>query len=136
MLHVPKNTETIIEVEKGSEENVFYFISYSYSNVFLNPSVDILEKYSDDTQDKIIIKNLITDSPLQKCDNVQIPSIEKILVDLILDDKLFSHYQGRDLYHIIKQAYKHNTINEDKLFRYSKRRGKKDVVEQAIGRAI
>jgi len=27
MLHIPNNYETIIEVEKGSEESVFYFLS-------------------------------------------------------------------------------------------------------------
>jgi len=132
MLHIPKSSETIVEVEKGSEESVFYFVSESYKNVFLNPSSDILEKYADDSQGTIIIKNLITDSPLQTVDDVQIPSIEKIIVDLILDNDLFSHYQGRDLKAIIEKAYQYNSINEDRLYRYAQRRGKRDFVKKLI----
>jgi hypothetical protein len=136
MLHVPRSSEVIVEVEKGAEDGVFYFVSESYSNVFINPSNDILDKYADDNKEKIIIKNLITDAPLQKIDNIQIPSIEKIIVDLILDDELFSHYQGRDLSNIIEQAYQYNTINEDRLYRYAQRRGKRDFVKNLIDQEL
>lgn len=132
MLHIPNRNKTIIEVEKGSEENVFYFLTEIKENVFLNPSSDILDKYSDSTKDTIIIKNLVTDSPLQKVNEVQIPCIEKILVDLIVDKELFSAYQGRDLNSIIENAFEHNTINKDKLFRYANRRRKGSLVEQYI----
>ncbi len=132
MLHIPKSSETIVGVEKCSGESVFYFVSESYKNVFLNPPSDILEKYADDSRGTIIIKNLITDSPLEKIDDVQIPNIEKINVDLILDDDLFSHYQGRDLNAIIEKAYQYNSINEDRLYRYAQRRGKQNFVKKLI----
>jgi hypothetical protein len=136
MLHIPRGSKTIVEVERGSEESVFYFISDSYQNVFLNPSLDILEKYADDSKGTIIVKNLVTGSPLQKLDKAQVPSIEKIIVDLILDDEIFSDYQGRDLDQILKQANRHNTINRDKLYRYANRRGKGDYVDKRINSII
>ena len=132
MLHIPSSFETIIEVEKGSEENIFYFLSDIQDNVFLNPSKDILNKYVNTDKPIIIVKNLVTGSPLQIVDNVQIPSIEKILVDLIADDKLYSAYQGRDLYNIIENAYEYNTINKDKLVRYANRRTKGKQLEHFI----
>lgn len=132
MLHIPSSYETIIEVEKGSEENIFYFLSDIQDNVFLNPSKDILNKYVNTAKPIIIVKNLVTGSPLQIVDNVQIPSIEKILVDLIVDDELYSAYQGRDLYSIIENAYEYNTINKDKLLRYANRRTKGTRLEQFI----
>lgn len=135
MLHIPKNSETIIEVEKGAEESVFYFLSDKKENVFLNPSKDILNKYSKDAN-RIIVKNLVTDAPLQKIDNVQISSIEKIIVDLIIEIELFSEYQGRDLESIIENAFQFNSINENKLLRYASRRDKRNLVAQTLKKPI
>lgn len=132
MLHIPFIHETIIEVEKGAEESVFYFLSSERENVFLNPKKDILEKYAKHATDIIIIKNLVTGSPLQNMDNVQIPTLEKILVDLLVDSELLSAYHGRDLESIFENAFRYNTINMDKLLRYAGRRGKKEFVEQKI----
>ncbi len=132
MLHVPGTFETIIEVEKGSEENVFYFLSEKIDNVFINPSKDIIEKYANSTKPIIIIKNLITDSPLTKIENVQIPAIEKIIVDLIIDTELYNAYQGRDLEAILENTFDNITINKDKLLRYAKRRKKVNKVTEVI----
>lgn len=132
MLHIPNNYETIIEVEKGSEENVFYFLSNIRDNVFLTPSKDLLDKYANRNKGIIIIKNLITDAPLQEIKQVKIPSIEKILVDLIVDNELFSAYQGRDLDSIIENAFQYNTIKKDTILRYADRRRKKPFVKERI----
>lgn len=132
MLHIPGTYETIVEVEKGSEESVFYFLSDIRNNVFLNPSKDILNKYAKTEKPIIIIKNLVTGSPLQIVNNVQIPSIEKILVDLIIDSELFSAYQGRDLTSVIENAFEYNTINMDTLLRYAGRRGKETMIADLI----
>lgn len=132
MLHIPNNYETIIEVEKGSEENVFYYLSDIRENVFLNPSKDILDKYANRNESIVIIKNLITDAPLQDVEQVKIPSIEKILVDLIVDTELYAAYQGRDLDSIIENAFQYNTIKKDTLLRYADRRRKKPFVKERI----
>lgn len=132
MLHIPNNYETIIEVEKGSEENVFYFLSDIRGNVFLNPTKDILDKYATRNKSIVIIKNLITDAPLQDIKQVKTPSIEKILVDLIVDTELYAAYQGRDLDSIIENAFQYNTIKKDTLLRYADRRRKKLFVKKRI----
>jgi DNA-binding Lrp family transcriptional regulator len=132
MLHIPNNYETIIEVEKGSEENVFYFLSDIRDNVFLNPSKDILDKYANRKKSVIIVKNLITDAPLQDVEQVKVPSIEKILVDLIVNTELYTAYQGRDLDSIIENAFQYNTIKKDTLLRYADRRRKKPFVKERI----
>jgi DNA-binding Lrp family transcriptional regulator len=136
MLHVPGINKIIIEVEKGTEDSVFYFLSDIRKNVFINPTRDILDKYTHENKDQIIIKNLITDAPLQKINNLQIPAIEKILVDLILDVKTFPEYQGRDLESIIDNIYQFHSVQEDKLLRYANRRGKRDFIKQFIKNLI
>jgi len=136
MLHIPNKNKTIIEVEKGTEENVFYFLKDFNENIFLNPSDNILEKYAVANENIIIIKNLITDAPLQKIKETQTSSIEKILVDLIVDVEIFSEYQGADLENIIENAFEYNTINTDKMLRYASRRRKKTVVQQKINNIL
>lgn len=136
MLHVTGTHKTIIEVEKGTEESVFYFLSDIRKNVFLNPSRDILDKYAQGKKNQIIVKNLITDAPLQKINNLKVPTLEKIIVDLILDTKILSEYQGRDLESIIENAYQFHSIREDKLLRYASRRRKRDFIEQFIKKII
>lgn len=132
MLHIPNNYETIIEVEKGAEDNVFYFLSNIRKNVFLNPSKDILDKYANRNESIVIIKNLITDAPLQNIKQVKTPRIEKILVDLIVDTELYTAYQGRDLDSIIENAFQYNTIKKDTLLRYADRRRRKPFVKERI----
>ena len=132
MLHILNNYEIIIEVEKGSEENVFYFLSDIRDNVFLNPSKDTLDKYANRNESIVIIKNIITDAPLQDIKKVKAPRIEKILVDLIVDTELYAAYQGRDLGSIIENALQNNTIKKDTLLRYAARRRKKPFVKERI----
>jgi len=132
MLHIPNNYETIIEVEKGAEDNVFYFLSNIRKNVFLNPSKDILDKYANRNESIVIIKSLITDAPLQNIKQVKTPRIEKILVDLIVDTELYTAYQGRDLDSIIENAFQYNTIKKDTLLRYADRRRRKPFVKERI----
>ena len=134
MLHIPNTHLIILEVEKEAEENVFYHLKESRKNVFLYTEEGIINKYADDDTDIVIIKNLITDSPLQNIKTVEVPTIEKIVVDLIVDTELFSAYQGRDLDSIIENAVEYYTINNDKLLRYANRRRKKDIVVNRIGK--
>jgi len=75
---------------------------------------------------------LITDAPLQDVEQVKVPCIEKILVDLIVDTELYATYQGRDLDSIIENAFQYNTIKKDTLLRYANRRRKKPFVKERI----
>ena len=136
MLHIPSANKIIIEVEKGTEDSVFYFLSDIRKNVFLNPTIDILDKYAQVNKNQIIIKNLVTDAPLQKINSLQLPALEKIIVDLILDVETLSEFQGRDLESIIENAYQSHSIQENKLLRYASRRGKRDFVEQFINSIV
>jgi len=134
MLHIPNKHLIILDVEKDAEENVFYHLKESKKNVFIHTEEDIINKYADDDTDIVIIKNLITDSPLQKIKRVEVPTLEKIMVDLIVDTRLFSAYQDKDLDSIIENAFEYYTINIDRLLRYASRRRKKDIVANRIGK--
>ena len=132
MLHVPNVNMLFIEVEKGSEEHVFYFLSSIQKNVFLNPSEELLMRYANNNQTIYIVKNLVSGAPIQEIKKVSVPTIEKIIVDLIIDNKMLSAFQEKDLDTILDNVFDYYTINEDKLLHYANRRGKKELVRTRI----
>lgn len=132
MLHQPGRFYTILEVDKDAMESVFYELKDQGKDVFLNPSEEVLSKYVVSKKEPIIVTSLITEAPLEEIDGVKTASLEKILVDICSNEILFSSQQGAELSRIYETAFEKYTISEPKLFRYSRRRNRKVVVEQLI----
>lgn len=55
--------------------------------------------------------------------------LEKILVDMYVENKLFYLYQGAELSHIYENAIKNRAINYTRLFSYTKRREKEQDIK-------
>ena len=123
---------TIVEVERDSIDAAFQFLKEDYKYVYLKPKKDIVENYLLDMPNPIIIQHLISEAPIQKINKIPTITIEKLLVDLVFGKDLFYFYQGYELIHIFQRAFDKYTINENKLFRYASRRGKKEEVLKII----
>ena len=93
---------------------------------YLNPDETVITLYISESANPVIIKKMITRSPIQKQKekriNIYLPMLEKILVDLFADDRIFYYYQGSELINIYKNAIKKYTLNYTKLFSYARRR--------------
>ena len=125
MIHQPGKFLLLVEIEASATESAFYFLKDSnYKNVFLNPDDNLLERYIYEQAETIIVKTLVSKSPVKKEQKIIIPSAEKILVDLFVDRKIFSPFQGSELVHIFNNVYKQYALNITKLLAYSKRRTK------------
>ena len=132
MRHQPFKNFTIIEVDKEAEEQVFNAVSEWTKNVYFNPNDEILERYiSSNTEEVTIIKNLVTESPTTKNNKIAIPTLEKLLVDIIIDKELFAAQQG-ELDFIYKTAFNKYDINKAKMKRYAIRRNKEQDLEKMI----
>ena len=117
-------------MEKEAEEQIFNAISEWNKNVYFNPNEEILERYiSSNTEEVTIIKNLVTEAPTVNKNNIEIPSLEKILVDIIIDKELFAAQQG-ELNFIYQSAFKKYAINTAKMKRYAIRRNKESELEK------
>ncbi|MBK6447429.1 MAG: hypothetical protein IPF91_00080 [Saprospiraceae bacterium] len=57
---------TMVEVEKTVEESVFLYLKEHNKNVFLNPKKELLSIYIVEINNPIIVKSLVSESPLQK----------------------------------------------------------------------
>ena len=94
------------------------------------PSLTDFERYIN-TYEAIIIRPLISESPLQLVDKIKTPTIEKILVD-IAGDVEFSFLQGVEINYVYNTIFEKHNVNKNKLLRYASRRGRKPVVEELI----
>ena len=79
----------------------------------------------------IVVKPLRAKSPLDNIDNRKEISIEKIMVDLYID-KLYLHYQGRELRTIYENIFEKYDINMRKLLNYAKLRMKIEIYKNYL----
>lgn len=125
----------IIEIEKNFIESLYYELKDSFRfDFYLNPDEKAIDFYISESQSPVIIKKLITKSPISKRTEKRIkfytPLLEKILVDLFTENKLFYFYQGVELIHVYENALKNYTLNYTTLFSYAKRREREQDIKQ------
>ncbi len=125
MLHIPGKGITILQVEKDALEPVYSFLkNENIRNIFIEPEDKEIERYIYETENAIVLQSLVSKSPIQKVKKVATTTLEKLIVDLYCDKKLFAAFQGGELVHILNNAYGRYSIDFTKLFNYSKRRRK------------
>jgi len=133
--HQTSKAILFIEIEKGFEESLYYALKDNlYKEVFVNPDEKAIDFYIAESNQPVIIKKLLTRAPLLKRTERKIkfytPTLEKILVDLFAEERLFYYLQGAELMHIYENALSNYTINFTKLFSYAKRREREQDIKQ------
>ena len=131
-LHQPGIFSIIVEVEKVGVEAVFDLLRDNFENVYVKPSKEVLDNYVSYQQDAIVIIPLISESPLLSVDEVSTISLEKLLVDLVSENKLYEAFQGSELTYIFQEAFSKYAFSKTKLLRYANRRGIKEQLEKRI----
>ncbi|NOZ47472.1 MAG: hypothetical protein GXO79_11925 [Chlorobi bacterium] len=129
MVHQPGRFYLIVEVDKDATISVFYFLKEYYQPVFFEPKNELLNKFSPVDKEAIIIKPLVSESPVQNVNGIDTISIEKLLVDIFCDDVVFSAQQGAEMRAIFKEALAKYSVNQSRMLRYVSRRGKKERKE-------
>ena len=124
MIHQPWVNFIIVETEKDARESFFNRLTKSHTGkVFVSPDRLTLEKYVIQQSEPIIVSNLISRTPKgQRGKIVTYAKIEKILVDLLIDNDKYYIYQGQELINIFENVFKVYQINETSLKRYAERR--------------
>lgn len=130
MLHQPGRFHTLVEVEKDAMEPVFFFLKENKTNVFIDPTTDILSRYASGNKETTIVKSLVSEAPMQTVQEVQTATIEKMLVDIFCDQTIFAAQQGGEMQNIFKEAYNRYTINESAMLRYADRRRRKGKLSE------
>jgi len=118
----------IIETERDFLYSFFYKLKEIYkSDVYLTPDKRTINFYVAESIQPIVIKKMVTRSPISKQAEKKLkfytPMLEKILVDVFTEDKLFYYSQGSELVYIFENALTNYDINFTKLLSYAKRKG-------------
>lgn len=129
----------IIEVEKDYLESFYYQMRDSTKfEIFLEPSNKEVELYVSESKLPVVIKRLISRSPIavrtSEKNKFHIPQLEKILVDLFAQDNIFYLYRGYELVHVFENAIANYTINFTRLLSYAKRRDKEKDLQQFLAK--
>src|SRR5690606_36350070 len=131
MRHQPFKHYVIIEVEKDASESVFTFLTETTKNVFFNPDEEIFDRYIHNQDEVLIVKNMVTESPLAEKDKIIIPALEKLFVDMLIDTTLFSAQQNEKEF-IMRSVMRKYTLNELKMRRYAVRRNREEEIDDLI----
>lgn len=108
----------LLEVDKKEVGGILATLRARYTNVY---SFKEAIAARDSLKDAIIVKPLITDSPLLDNDGVSVPALEKKLVDLIADRDFF-RLDDRTLQREFQRAFEVYPINRNRILRYAGRR--------------
>ena len=134
MLHQPGSFFILIEVDGVAVESVFYFLKENKYQPFLDPDVEMINKYASDKKDALIVKSLVSESPCQNIQGVKTVTIEKMLVDIYCDENIFAAQQGSEMSHIFKEALGKYSVNENRMLRYAARRNKKNAFDDYLNK--
>jgi hypothetical protein len=133
MVQQPNTHQIIIETEKDSLDSLFYHVQETNKNTFLNPGKDVIRDYVVREKEAIILKPVISRSPTQITKSeIEIASLEKILVDVFCDKDLFISYQGTELENIFSNAWKRYSMNVSALLNYAERRKRGEAIFQYL----
>lgn len=117
-----------VDVERDAVESVYYALKETRSKVMLVQNLyDNLSEF----ESTVIVRPLITDSPIQKKEGTYVTTLEKMLVDLCTD-KEFVSFQGNEIHHIFENAFDAYTINEQTMLRYAGRKSRRAEVENLL----
>ena len=135
MHHIPNLDFIYVDVENDVAESAFNFLKKNQKkSIFFRPNKEEFYRYITGTK-AVIVRQLVSESPLQMIENVQTPTLEKVLVD-IAGDVEFDFMQGAEITYFYRNVMERNEINKRKLLRYASRRGRREEVEQLYDNAL
>lgn len=129
--HISSNNLIYVEVEREAMESVFHWLKGEGYRVFLNPNKDFVYENIDISKTAVIVKPLISESPLTNIRGISTPKIEKILVDILCNDDL-DYLHGSEWHYILDHIMNTYSVNRSTLLRYASRRNAKDKIENAL----
>ena len=132
--HLSINNAIYVETNRDAVESVFGRLRENRKDVYRQPDADFVSEYIDLREHCIIVKPLVTESPLVETDGVRVPTLEKLLVDTQKDAD-FDYLRGAESLYMFQMAFELFTINIQRLMRYAKRRGIGQEIQELINQA-
>jgi len=131
-LHLHAKSFIILEIEKDFMEYLFFKLKDLGFEVFLRPDKEVLRLYVSEIVNPIVIKPLLKNSPLYTLTNINIPNLEKIMVDIFCDKEIFYMFDRSELIFVYGEILKRYQINYTRLANYAKYRGSLTEIKNIV----
>ena len=119
--NIATNNVLYVETERDTCESAFNVLKREGYTCYIRPGKDMIYHYIDLADNVVFIKPLPSESPLQTVQGLTVPTLEKLLVDINVDED-FYYLQGSEAFYILRNAAEKNVINRSRLLRYARRR--------------
>ncbi len=129
--HISVNNACYIDVTKEATEAVFHYLIDKNVKAYHKPDRDFMCDYVDLSGKCVIVKPLVTESPLRENEGIRTPTLEKLLVDINADAD-FYYIQGIEASYIMDYARSFYQLNTPKMLRYASRRGIKEKMQSYL----
>lgn len=121
--HIYQTNNLIVEIDGDVLETAFYFLRERYPNTFLSPNQEMYDHYILSQETNLMVNRLHVDAPLLKVsENYFMPKLEKIIVDLVINDPVIFPVETAEIKNMIENALDVYEINYSTLFRYAEKR--------------
>lgn len=129
--HLSANNALYVEVTKEASEAVFHYLADKKIKTYHKPGSDFMCDYVDLSEPCVIVKTLVTESPLKNIDGIFVPTLEKLLVDINADPD-FYYLQGIEASYIMDNVRSIYLLNTPKMLRYASRRGIREKMQSYL----
>lgn len=132
MHHIAGNHLHYLEVQRDSTESAFERLTSNGYTAYLRPNREFMYRYVDiHNESAVIVKPMISESPIIDVNGIPCPAIEKLLVDISKDPD-FDYLQGFEYLAVLRNIQRAYTINKPRLLRYASRRSVRTDIAQAL----
>lgn len=118
----------VVEVPRNQCETVRSALKQQFQDVALMRNAYLM---LEDLHDFILVKPLVSESPLFEYDGVMVPELEKLLVDHNAD-KDYAGLGEAEIQKEFQRAFELYPVNTSRLLRYAGRKGKKEEIQRRL----
>lgn len=126
--HLPGKFLSFIYAEKNTGDAVRDFLVEEDLHVYLDPTVEEIEKQFQLESDTYIVRPGLTEEPKEE----HFARIEKILVDTFVEKNKFNFIGKAEYEHIFSDVLMNHRINIAKLLRYGKVRNIRSKIQEYV----
>lgn len=127
----------LLEVEKEFLTDIFELLRTDWKKeVYLNPDDKVFSLYVLSADSPILLKSLPSRAPVKEISTIKVSSLEKLLVDLFVDEQTFYAYQEQEMVYIFEKTIQLYHLDYTRLFSYAGRRKKKKAIQQFLKEQI
>lgn len=129
-----ENNFIVAEVEKEYVQTVYDSLTDLSKKIFLATDAEKFSRYISSIKDAILIKPIITESPIVDIENVRIAMMEKLLVDCLAETESFPFVKENEVASLFRAVVEKYNVSTSKMKRYSKRRSQDQHLSKILSK--